>query len=63
MLDPRIEYNAEKIEKLKKALVLLAKYVDSIGWRVTSGEDREHLRILEEIREILSESASRGKKP
>ena len=44
---------SEEINEIKEALLVLAKYVDGIAWRVTKGEEREGIKILEEIREML----------
>jgi len=53
MADPRVQDNAEEIKKLKEAILHLANVVDCVTWRTSSGEEREGLNIVAEIRAIM----------
>lgn len=54
MLDPRIEYLAEQIENLKKAILVLAGNLDGVTWRVSSNEERNAgVEIYEKIMQII----------
>ena len=56
MLDPRIEDNAKKINKLKKAILILTGNVDGIAWRVSSEEERKAgMDIYNKIKELLED--------
>lgn len=55
MLDPRVQDNAEKIKKLEKALLDLAKTVEGLAYRTASYEERKSLDIPGQIKRILEE--------
>ena len=56
MLDPRIEALSEEIEKVKKALLILAGNLEGVAWRVSSTEERNAgIEISNKIRKIISE--------
>jgi len=42
-----------EIEDIKEAVLRLAEIVDALAWRISSGEERENINIVAEIRKIL----------
>ena len=53
-LDPRIDDLSKEVRKVKRAIKLLTRYVDSALWRVSSGEERlAGIFVREEIKRIL----------
>ena len=53
-LDPRIEDLFQQIDKIKKAILILAGNLDGVLWRVSTEQERKTpLEISERIREML----------
>ena len=54
MLDPRIKSNAEEIQKIKKAILILAGNLDGVAWRVSTDEERRAgIEIYDKIQELI----------